>query len=175
MRIPSFDKRLEPAFRELAQALGRLDAAQGLVGRRNARQALSKAERKLRRRVDGMYPTIKRKSKPRRKPLTVQQRGRKWELEGWCPVASVPLLERITNAGIKTKRLKGEGGWADGSFTRTSISPVIVWPAVGCNISAAGLSCWALARLATAKRAATTTMEIRRGIGGLLGCECELV
>ena len=105
-KLPNFDRRLQGAFREVAHAMARLDEKQGLVGRRNARQALSKAERRLRKAVDELYPAMKRKAKPRRKTLTVEQRRQRLEKEGWKVVHSASVAAQLSAAGVKTRTLR---------------------------------------------------------------------
>lgn len=106
MRLPDFDKRLEPAFKELARALARFDEAQGLVDRRNARQAYHKAEAKLRKLVDGYYPQQRRKTKQRRKRRTPTERVRHLKRAGWKEISSKVVLERLAAAGIRVERVK---------------------------------------------------------------------
>ena len=105
MRLPGFDKRLRPAYVELARALAKLDGEQGLVGRRNARQAVSKALKRVRDMVDDKYPTMRRKT-TRRKRRTPVQRSRALRRDGWRVVASMAILEHLATAGIRTQKVQ---------------------------------------------------------------------
>ena len=105
MRLPGFDKRLQPAYRELARALARLDEEQGLVGRRNARQVVTKALKRVRDQVDDKYPTMRRKT-TRRKRRTPTQRSRALRRDGWKIVPSMGVLQHLATIGIRTQKVQ---------------------------------------------------------------------
>ena len=110
-------KTLKTAERELKKALKRLDEYQGIVGRRNARKAVSKALRAVRNVVDRDFAPIRGKAKKRvsGKPVDVERRfHRKMEeldyepppFGGWDPV----MMGKLAKAKIPMKVEPGTEG-----------------------------------------------------------------
>lgn len=113
MRLPNFDSELEPALKDLARALARLDEGQGIAGRRSARQAVSKALRRLRGEVDTQYPAKRRKAKQPRRRRTPQERVRRLRRSGWTHVSASHVLARLASVGIEIRRVEFAGGGVD--------------------------------------------------------------
>jgi hypothetical protein len=109
MRLASFDPCLEPAVRELARALGRLEDEQGRVARSNARAAVAKSLRKIREEVDEAWPA-QRKRAGRRKRRTPQQRVERLRLKGWVTVGSQAILARLVGAKVTIRTVKHGNG-----------------------------------------------------------------
>lgn len=106
MKVASFDKRLEPAYRELARALARMEEEQGIVARRNAHQAYTKAESKLRQLIDEHYPQQRKQPKQRRKRRTPRERVRHLTRNGWKGLITSTMVTRLAAKGIKIERIR---------------------------------------------------------------------
>lgn len=105
MRVADFDKRMQPAYRELARALGRLEDAQGRIARKNARAAVKAAQRKLVALVDKHYPGQRKPAKTRKR-RTPEQRENQLRKDGWVSAEHRAILSRIAAAGIRVKRVR---------------------------------------------------------------------
>ena len=108
VKLSGFDEALQEPVEALVRALRRLDPDQGQVARRGARGAVRDAIRRLERKVDGAFPTERRKPKRRRKPNPAK-RVRELEAADWAQIAGLDrreLLERLAEAGIRVKRLR---------------------------------------------------------------------
>ncbi len=105
MRVTDFDKRMQPAYRELARALGRLEAAQGRIARKNARAAVKDAQRKLTALMDKHYPGQRKMAKTRKR-LSPEQRERQLRKDGWLPIDHRETLLRIAAKGIRVQHVQ---------------------------------------------------------------------
>lgn len=91
-------------LRATHKALRRLEAAQGLISRRNARRAIASAIRSLRADVDERFPSLARqRRRQRRQYASVQAKSKAMAAQGWLLVASVIVLQRLREAGAATK------------------------------------------------------------------------
>jgi hypothetical protein len=111
VRLASFDKRLEPAYKALARALSRLEEAQGRIARKNARAAVRAAQRSLDRKIDALYPAERKKPRKAKKRRTPGKRMRDLKKNGWREIPHEGVLTRIAMAGIRVQRNPLEYGF----------------------------------------------------------------
>ncbi len=98
--------RLEKAQDKLRKALKRLDVDQGQIARRNARIAVTAAQRQLKTAMDADYPVI-RKTPKRTGKLSPGVKRRRLEQAGYVK-ASVACVRICEQANVPTKT---DGNW----------------------------------------------------------------
>ena len=113
----SFDK----AFRKLRRALVGLEGTDDrLVARRNARQRVLGALRKLRADLDERFPPVRAEGKTR-VVRGYEGRVRSLQAQGWVRVQDVAIALVYAAAGVRPRRIKGTIERPHPSFTRKVI------------------------------------------------------